>query len=87
MSKNLGTWACLPHREIAANELVGSLPAGKNEVDAENRAEADEVDVAAEVELVQLDESDPLLLLTLPAREGGHKTKCIFIAVGNFLCA
>ena len=46
------------------------LPAGKNEVEAEKRAEADDVDVAAEVELVQLDESDPLLLLTLPVRDG-----------------
>ena len=45
------------------------LPAGKNEVEAEKRAEADDVDVAAEVELVQLEESDPLLLLTLPARD------------------
>ena len=52
-------------------ELVsGILPAGKNEVEAEKRAEADDVDVAAEVELVQLDESDPLLLLTLPVRDG-----------------
>ena len=47
-----------------------NLPAGKKEVEAEKRAEADDVDVAAEVELVQLEESDPLLLLTLPAREG-----------------
>ena len=50
--------------------MVSSLPAGKKEVEAEKRAEADDVDVAAEVELVQLEESDPLLLLTLPARDG-----------------
>ena len=63
--------------------MVSSLPAGKNEVEAEKRAEADDVDVAAEVELVQLEESDPLLLLTLPAKDGaitslvqGHHEFC-----------
>ena len=56
--------------EEKQRELVSILPAGKKEVEAEKRAEADDVDVAAEVELVQLDESDPLLLLTLPVRDG-----------------